>query len=165
MAALSAPRIPPQMGDGPVLHVFDLPVKAGAKIFVGALVALEAGYAVAGYEAEDLRARGICLGPTYGASSDVVDNTNGADGALKVKVRAGVFKFANGGDITIADTGKNAYILDDQTVILDGTGRSLAGEIMQVDDDGVWVAVGWAVSGPGPQDPPSGTEGETGNDG
>lgn len=154
MAALTGPRTPPQMGDGPILHVFDLPVKAGAKIYYGALVALDSGYAVPGSEAEGLRARGICIGSTYGASSEVVDNTGAANGAVTAKVRAGVFKFVNGGDITQADVGTNAYILDDQTVVKDRTGRSLAGEIMQLDADGVWIAVGWAVSGPGPQGPP-----------
>lgn len=154
MAALTGPRKPPQMGDGPILHTFDLPVKAGAKIHYGALVVLDGGYAAPGHTAEGLRARGTCMGPTYGPQSEIADNTDGADGAFTVKVRAGVFKFVNGGDITQADVGSNAYILDDQTVVKDGDGKSLAGEIMQLDADGVWIAVGWAVSGPGPQGPP-----------
>lgn len=145
MAELTGPRKPPQMGDGPLPRTFDLPVKAGAKIYYGALVVLDGGYAAPGREAEGLRARGVCLGGTYGAQSEVVDNTDGTNGALSCKVRAGVFKFVNGGDITQAHVGTNAYILDDQTVVKDGTERSLAGEIMQLDADGVWIAVGMAA--------------------
>ena len=49
----------------------------------------------------------------------LADNTSGANGAINVMWRAGVFRFANsgGGDlITQAEAGKVCVIVDDQTV-------------------------------------------------
>ncbi|MCY1460857.1 hypothetical protein D9M71_784510 [compost metagenome] len=57
-----------------------------------------------------------------------------------------MFAFANsaaGDEITRADIGATAYIVDDQTVAkTDGTStRSVAGTIRDVDSDGVWVEI------------------------
>jgi hypothetical protein len=114
-------------------------VAADAVIFMGALVALNAaGHAVPASTATGLVADGVAEEP--------VDNTGGAAGDLNVKVRKGIFRFANsaGGDeITIAHIGDTAYIVDDETVALtDGTStRSAAGTIVDVDSDGVWIRI------------------------
>lgn len=53
-----------------------------------------------------------------------------------ITVKVGCFAFA-GDNITIADTGKTAYVVDDHTVDL--TGTIVAGTIYGVDEEGVWV--------------------------
>ncbi len=113
------------------------PVAAGAVIYAGALVALNAtGYAVPGATATGLVARGV--------AQEAVDNSAGADGAVSVASKRGVFRFANDGSVGRADIGATAYIVDDQTVANnDATGtRSAAGKIIDVDSVGVWVQVG-----------------------
>ena len=133
MVALAKDRNSPAR-DG---KTFDFDVAAAAKIYAGAIVALSAtGYATPGATATTLVAQG--------RAEEQVDNTGGADGDLTVKIRKGVFRFANSsaGDlITIAEIGDDCYIVDDQTVAkTDGTAtRSIAGKIVDVDAQGVWV--------------------------
>ena len=116
---------------------FEFPVKAATKIYAGAIVAIDTtGNAVPGATALNLRAVGV--------AQALADNSAGADGAIRVKVRRGVFRFANsaGADaITLANIGTDCYIVDDQTVAkTDGTGtRSVAGKVRDVDTQGVWV--------------------------
>jgi hypothetical protein len=123
--------------DGELIPV---PVGDTEVIYAGALVAADAtGYAVPGATATTLTA--------LGRAEEFVDNSAGADGAVSVLVRRGkAFKFANdGGDaVTQAALGKNCYIVDDQTVAAtDGTGtRSVAGKVLGVESDGVWVYIG-----------------------
>jgi len=114
-------------------------VKAATKIFAGSLVCLNAGYAVPGSTALGLIA--------LGRAEEQVDNTDGANGDLSVSVNHGVFRFENSAStdaITIAEIGSDCFVVDDQTVAkTDGAGtRSLAGRIMGVDAQGVWVAIG-----------------------
>lgn len=116
----------------------ELPVAAGAKIFAGALVAISAiGYAVPGSTAVGLKAAG--------RAEQAVDNTGGADGAVTVRVRRGTFKFKNaaGDQVGLTHVLGNCYIVDDETVAAtDGVGtRSVAGKVIGVDNDGVWVQV------------------------
>lgn len=117
---------------------FSFPVAAATKIYAGALVALNAaGDAVPGATATTLTA--------VGRADEQVDNT-GAAGDKVVAVRKGVFRFGNsaaGDAITKAEIGADAYIVDDETVAgTDGTGtRSVAGKIVDVDADGVWVEI------------------------
>ena len=93
----------------------------------------------------------ICVG----RFEERVDNSDGGNGDLSVKVRAGVYRYANSADsdqITKAEIGDNCYLVDDATVAkTDGsTTRSIAGRVEQVDDLGVWVAMGMSVtSAPG----------------
>lgn len=70
---------------------------------------------------------------------------------MMVQVRTGVFRFANSADtdeITLADVGADAWIVDDQTVAKTGAvvesnpTRSKAGRIVDVDTHGVWVSIG-----------------------
>lgn len=135
MTALTKGRNTPERAG----NQFEDPVAASETIYEGALVALDAsGNAVPGSTVTTLTARGRAL--------EQADNAAGAAGDINVKVEAGVFRFVNDGSDTIDRThiGGTAYIVDDQTVAAtDGTGtRSEAGRIVQVDDDGVWVAVG-----------------------
>lgn len=75
---------------------------------------------------------------------------NATGAAAKVvppaKVAAGVYKFATtgGNALTAVDVGKNAYVLDDQTVVrAAGTVNSIiAGTVESIDPDGgIWVKV------------------------
>ncbi len=133
MPALTADRNTPRR-DG--VDYVD-PVAAGAVIYAGALVALNAaGYLVPGSTATGLIARGV--------AQESADNSAGADGAISVPVMSGAFRMANDGSVGRADIGGTAYIVDDQTVANnDATGtRSAAGTIKDVDSAGVWVSIG-----------------------
>lgn len=115
------------------------PVKASTTIFAGSLVCVDAsGWAVPGSTATTLKARG--------RAEEFVDNSAGANGALSVTTKKGIFSFANsaGGDeITAADIENTCYIVDDQTVAkTDGSStRSVAGKIVSVDASGVAVEI------------------------
>lgn len=117
--------------------VYDAPVAAAKKIYAGALVALDAsGDATPGATATTLKG--------FGRAEEFADNSAGAAGDIKVRVKRGVFLFANssaGDQITRADIGGNCYIVDDQTVAkTNGANtRSVAGRIDDVDASGVWV--------------------------
>lgn len=115
-----------------------LPVAAATILYAGGIVAVgAAGFAVKGATATGLKAVGV--------AEERADNSTGANGAINVSVRKdGVFLFANSAaadQITRADIGATCYIVDDQTVAkTDGTGtRSAAGQVFDVDADGVWV--------------------------
>ncbi len=116
-----------------------LPVAAATRIYPGALVALNAsGYLVPFSVATTLK--------SVGRAEEPVDNTGGAAGDRRCRVRAGVFRFANSssGDlIVLADIGADCYGVDDQTVAkTNGSStRSVAGKIFDVDALGVWVAI------------------------
>jgi hypothetical protein len=115
-----------------------VPVAANEVIPAGALVCANAtGFAVNGVTSTTLTAAG--------RSEDAVDNTGGADGAKTVLVRRGpAFRWANSGadPVTQASLLKPCYIVDNQTVAAtSGTNtRSVAGVVVGVDADGVWVA-------------------------
>lgn len=116
-----------------------LAVAAATTIYAGSLVVLNAGYAEPGSEDTGLIA--------IGRAEEQVDNSGGDAGDKTVKVKRGVFRFANsgGGDaITAANIGSACYIVDDQTVAKtsDEGARSRAGRIVDVDSAGVWVLVG-----------------------
>ena len=133
MAALTKGRNTPR-ADG---DVQSYPVLAATKIQVGGLTALDAsGWAIPGATATTLTA--------VGRADEEVDNSAGANGALRVKVRFGTFRYENSaaGDlISAAEIGDDCYIVVDQTVAkTNGTStRSVAGRIVQVDAQGVWV--------------------------
>lgn len=108
------------------------------KVYDGGIVCLNAtGFATPGAVSAALVADGVAC--------STVDNTDGADGAVSVEVRKGIFQFANsaaGDAITKAEIGDDCYIVDDQTVAKTNPGgntRSVAGKIVDVDATGVWV--------------------------
>ena len=138
MAATTLERDTDRMGKGAEApEKVYLPLAASAKILKGTIVMTNAsGLALPGAVATGQ----IC----WGRAEDTVDNTGGAASALSVEVRQGVHKWFNStaGDLIVqADIGKTCFILDNQTVAkTDGTGtRSIAGRIVKIDTDGVWV--------------------------
>lgn len=131
MASLTSDRNTPERAGDCVAFS----IKPGATIYLGSLVALEAGYAVPGHTAAGL----ICVGR---AEQVVVDQA----GLNKVIARRGIFRFSNlvGDVVTQADVGADCYIADDQTVAkTDGGGtRSRAGRVVDIEQAGVWVQMG-----------------------
>lgn len=115
------------------------PVAGATRIYAGSLVCLNAaGNAVPGSTSATLKARG--------RAEEHVDNRDGAAGDKRIETRRGVFPFANSAstdEITRADIGASAYIVDDQTVAKTSATntRSVAGIIRDVDADGVWVEI------------------------
>lgn len=137
--ALTKERKTPKLGTDYVFPNFiNVPVKTATTIYAGALVALNAGYAVPASTATGLVAVGI--------AEKTVTNS-GADGAVSIDVRQGAFKFNNSGSgdlIAQTDVGADAFIVDDQTVAKTSGSltRSRAGKILQIESDGVWVLTG-----------------------
>lgn len=140
MAALTAAKNVPRLGDATVVDLLKMKQKGSTTIYAGALVVIDAGYAAPGRTATGL----IAAGRAERTSANA-----GASGAVEVEVRRGVFPFENssaGDAIAQADVGALCYIVDDQTVAkTDGTGtRSKAGRIVSISegDSKVYVEVG-----------------------
>lgn len=133
MVALTANRNTPSALPG----LRQVPVGANARIFLGAIVQINAaGFAVPGAAT----AANVAIGRAEAAA----DNTGGANGAITVDVRRGVFRFANSaaGDlIARTEIGKPCYVVDDQTVAKTNNAgaRPIAGTVYDVDANGVWV--------------------------
>lgn len=134
MSALTQGRNTPRR-DG---DRFVFPVAEGAVCFVGGIAIMEGGFCLPGYETDP-------AAETVGVFEETVDNSDGGDGDATVKVRRGVFRFANGvglDEISLNHVGKAAFVIDDQTVGLGvgaSNGRTLAGKVVDVDAQGVWV--------------------------
>lgn len=110
---------------------------AAVKVYAGGLAAANAsGYATPGAAAATL---------TYlGRFEETVDNSGGSAGDLTVRVRRGkAFKFGNYASdaVTQAELGKPCFIYDDAQVAKTSNNgaRSVAGIVLGVDTDGVWV--------------------------
>lgn len=131
--ALSAPRNTKRK-DG---NLISAGIKGSTTIYQGAQVARDAnGWIVPAAVATTLKPAGRAL-------STVVNS--GADGAETVEYERGIFRWNNSSaadEITRADIGNNAYMVDDETVAkTSGTNtRSIAGKIIDVDVQGVWVS-------------------------
>lgn len=122
-------RVGEQLAGNKVLR---LPVAAGAKIYEGDIVALNAqGYAAKAGKAENL--------VTAGAAKEYIDNTLGEDGAEHILLQRGVFILANSGDIEETDLLKTCYFAGPDSVTLTSAGSSAAGKIYSV--EGGTVAV------------------------
>lgn len=122
------------VGDG---YQFDLPLTASAEAFGGTIAVLDSG----GNVKPGVTGTGL---KTLGVFDRHVLNTAVA-GAKKATVKPGVWgPFANSGSIVAADRLALCYVVDDQTVArTDGTGtRSVAGLVMDVTSEGVYVALG-----------------------
>jgi len=135
MAALTKDRNTPERSGKDFVY----PVAAATRIFAGSLVVLDAGVAKPGSTDTGL--------VSVGRAEAHADNTGGAAGAVGVNVRAGVFRFFNSAgadEITLAEVGSDAWIVDDQTVAKTNgsSARSKAGRIVDVDGNGVWVSIG-----------------------
>lgn len=73
-------------------------------------------------------------------------STGASETTKKIKFKSGIFNYASGSSgeaIVAADRGQVCYVIDDQTVGLDGDGQAnaIAGRIYDVDSYGVWVAI------------------------
>lgn len=116
--------------------LLSLPVAAGAKIFAGAIVCIEAGFAVPGKTATDLI--------YVGRAEETIDNSEGDNGDVAIEVRRGnAFKFDNDTSDPVAagHLFTDCYIVDDQTVSSSHATntRSIAGKVIGFDDSSVWV--------------------------
>jgi hypothetical protein len=129
MSALTADRNTTTLGSAYNLNSF--PVAASTIIYKGSMVALNSsGYAVPASGAANLVSAGIATAH--------VDNSTGSAGALSVQTMCIAGKFANDGSITIANVGKNAYFVDDQTIgASTSAGLSVAGPIYLVESSSV----------------------------
>ena len=105
------------------------PVAAGARIFAGALVEVDAdGNIQPATQGTGKRYLGVALEPG--------DNRNGAAGAIAIAVRRGTLQFQTSGTAVL---GRVAYAVDDQTVTDVPTGATALGRIVDVDEEGAWV--------------------------
>lgn len=119
---------------------FSVPVAGSATIYGGGMVTRLAsgGWAVPAGTASAGAAIGIAVKTVSGGG------TNGLN-SVEVERDIGRFKNSASGDlITFADIGNSCYIVDDETVAKtdDSAARKVAGCIVDVDADGVWVDVG-----------------------
>jgi hypothetical protein len=133
MAALTAARSTVRQisSESPLASSFSLPVKGSTTIYQGSIVYINAGYAEPGSTTTGKLAAGM--------AEETVVNA-GANGAVNVRVRRGVFKWVNA-DAVAADLYKTAYANDDQTISVVATGKSVLGKLVQIDSDGAWVEV------------------------
>jgi hypothetical protein len=142
--AASAEVNTPKYDGGAVPELLSLPM-AAVKIWKGSLVAVNA----TGYATPAATTAGLVV---LGRAEDTVDNSAGAAGDLNINVRRGVFRFTNSsstGALTQADVGKVCYVVDDVTVSrLDAGTRPIAGKVIAVDSNGVWVETGIMSSDP-----------------
>ena len=105
-----------------------IPVKASQLIYAGAIVCVNSsGLATKGATATGLTAVGV--------AEKRADNSAGADSAINVRVRRGVFCFDNSTSsdaIAEKDIGATVYIVDDHTVALTNgsSSRSAAAEML-----------------------------------
>jgi hypothetical protein len=144
MTALAAARITKSKGGTPRRQVYL--VDGGSVIYAGALVCINAsGYAVPA-------AATAGFSDVVGIALADVDNTDGSDGDTAVVVEYGIaFLLDVGGGITQADVGRDAFVVDDQTVTDAGaaTGGVRAGKILEYlneAQDKAWVNVDNAAS-------------------
>lgn len=138
MAALTNVRDTSELGG----KYIALPVKGATTIYQGAIVAVDAnGYAIPGKKAASLKAAG--------RAEETIEN-KGGDGDAVIRVSRGTFVFENStsGKITAADVLSLCYMEDDQTVTKTGTGASVAGLVIRVDDEGVAVEMGFGLTAP-----------------
>lgn len=113
-------------------RLLNIPVKAGAELTEATIAVVNAnGYAESGTTAPGLLAAG-CV-------QSYCDNRNGGDGSKEVSVKRGTFVWENDGTIKKTDILKKCYIKDETTVTLTADGSSVAGTILEVQDDGVTV--------------------------
>lgn len=137
MTALAQGRNTPEAaGD-----IEEYPVLADTVCFEGGIAVLDGD----GYVKPGVTATGLIA---VGRFERRADNAGGASGAIRAKVKKGVFRFANSAgadEVLISHIGDNCYIVDDQTVAAVATGRSIAGRVEQVDAQGVWVRMGSAM--------------------
>ena len=128
MAALTQDRPTPER-DG---RLVSDPLADGVTLYAGGMYVLDGdGNATPATAAATTPVRAVAL-----ARASQPHGDQRVDGVLGV-----LFRFDNDGDaITRADIGRNAFVVDDQTVAKTGTAK--AGVVVDVDEAGVWVRIG-----------------------
>lgn len=112
--------------------LINIPAAAGEELKECTIASINAeGYAKTAVKAEGLRVAG-CI-------QRYCDNRNGGNGDENVRVKRGTFVWNNDGSIKETDILKPCYIKDETTVTITASGSSLAGIILEVDEDGVTV--------------------------
>jgi len=110
------------------------PIAASTHIYAGQLVSINsAGNVIA--------AANTASTTVLGVAQDEQDNSTGAIGDKSVRIKRGVFRFANSvaDPVTKTSVGGPCYVEDDHTVAITTTNTIVAGMILAVDTDGVWV--------------------------
>lgn len=123
--------------------IFELPIAADTHVFAGTLAAADsAGRVVPAADSNGLR--------VLGRAEAEVDNRDGAAGALGVLIKQGIFRFNNSETNAVDpdDVGKVCFVEDDLTVAETSTHKVVAGRVVNVDDDGVWVDTRYAGNVP-----------------
>lgn len=111
-----------------------LPVAEGEEVQTACMVALNTdGYAVLASKKTGLKVAGMAM--------QYVDNRNGKNGSRNVNVYRGSVVMGNDGSIKQTDILKKAYVSGAQEVTITDTGSSMAGTILEVDDDFVTVDI------------------------
>lgn len=120
----------------------NFPVAASAVIWDNGMVQLGASDGLARLGgAAGTSANDVCVGCAHGRA----DNATGGNSAISVEVKSDtvrpMFNSAGGDLITVADIGKDCYVVDGQTVALtsNSNARGRAGRIHDVTEHGVWV--------------------------
>jgi len=116
-------------------HIYQLPVKAAVHIYRFAMVTIRLGEGYAQPAADDTDDSTKQL--FVGYAMEEIDNSDGGNGDLNVRVRMEGRFWAKKTAATQADVGKLAVVLDDQTVQLyQVAGRSnvVVGRIVKVYD-------------------------------
>ncbi len=141
MTALSAARNTKKYNPDVAPELISVPVAASTRIYQGSLVGIDAnGRAVAGVSVASSRILGQAI--------EESNNSAGAAGDKSVRVRMGVFYFANSSStdaITAAHVGMPCYAVDDDQVALTSNSgaRRRAGIVVEVSStDGVAVWLG-----------------------
>lgn len=100
----------------------DLPVKASTKIYEGAAVGLNSGYA-----------RGLVAGDEFqGFATKQADNSDGSNGTINVRVRRkGLISLPVTGVTAVTDVGSTVYASADGTFTLSSTSNSAIGKIVR----------------------------------
>ncbi len=138
MSAATAPFNAPELTRG----YLNVPLAATTKIYLGTLVALNAaGNAVPASDTAALR--------VIGRAEETIDNSAGAAADRSITVKPGIFQYQNDGTnaITKAHVGKPAYVVDDNTVANTSTNKIVAGIVVRVDSEGVFLNVGAGLPG------------------
>jgi hypothetical protein len=138
MTAATANKFTPRYGEHVDPIVMEYDCAAAAHIFEGTMVALNAA-------GNALPAASGTAVHVVGVAEAEVDNTDGAIGDKRVRVRQGTFRLANdtGTALTKASVGGVCYAMDDATVSgsSDTGARAPAGTVEKVETAGVWVKI------------------------
>ena len=113
-------------------RMLNIPVKGGAELTEATMAAINSD----GYAVEATASAGLLIA---GCVQRYCDNRNGADGEQTVSVKRGTYVWGHDGSFTERDIVKMWYIKDEKTVTITADGSSVAGIILEVDDDGVAV--------------------------